>query len=255
MEQIYFISDVHLGADTEEKEKIKKERLLNFLTSIYQKADFLYIVGDLFDFWFEYRHTVPKISLKLMSKLNLLVETGTEVRYLVGNHDLWLGDFLQKEINVKIYHDPLAVTHNTLNLYIAHGDGFAKSDVGSRVLKRIFKNRVNIFLFSLLHPDFGIPFARLLSRKSKEKGENRFEEDYRNFAISKIDQGFDAIILGHIHRPFIEKINSKFYINLGDWIRNFTYLELSGKEFQLKSWVSKNDQPLVRLKLNRTSKV
>lgn len=255
MEQIYFISDIHLGADTEEKEKIKKERLLNFLTSIYQKADFLYIVGDLFDFWFEYRHTVPKMCLKLMSKLNLLVESGTEIRYLVGNHDLWLGDFLQKEINVRIYHEPLTVTHNKLNLYIAHGDGFAKSDIGSRVLKRIFKNRVNIFLFSLLHPDLGIPLARLLSSKGKERGENSFEDDYRNFAISKMNQGIDGVILGHIHKPLIEKINSNFYINLGDWVRNFTFLKLSGKEFQLRAWVSKNEQPLVSLKLNEASKV
>lgn len=255
MEHIYFISDIHLGADRQENEIIKRERLLNFLTSIRKKADILYIVGDLFDFWFEYRQAIPKICIKILSKFDQLVESGTEIRYLVGNHDQWLGDFLEKEIKVKIYHEPLTVIHNNLKLYIAHGDGFAKRDLGSRVLKRIFKNRYNIFLYSLIHPDLGIPLAKFFTRISKEKGENTFDEDYRNFALSKFIRGFDAVILGHTHKPLIEKINSKFYVNLGDWIRSFTYLKLSDKKFQLKTWTSQNEQTKAILKLNKTSKV
>ncbi|MFQ5823596.1 MAG: UDP-2,3-diacylglucosamine diphosphatase [bacterium] len=238
MEKIYFISDVHLGAHTQEIEIIKKERLLTFFNFIHKKADLFYIVGDLFDFWFEYRKAIPKVSLKVLSKLNQLVEAGTEIRYFAGNHDYWLGSFLEHEIGIKIYHKPLAVKHNSQNLFIAHGDGLAIGDWGFRILKRIFKNRVNIFLYSLIHPDVGITLAKFISKISEEKGENPHDEDYRNFALAKLSQGFDGVILGHTHKLLFEKINSKYYINLGEWIKSFTFLEFSDNKFELKTWSS-----------------
>ncbi|MFQ6113560.1 MAG: UDP-2,3-diacylglucosamine diphosphatase, partial [bacterium] len=200
------------------------------------KADFLYIVGDLFDFWFEYRKAIPKVSLKILSKLCQLVEDGTEVRYFAGNHDLWLGNYLEKEIGVKIYHEPLAAYHNNLHLYIAHGDGLAKGDRGIRILRRIFKNRINVFLYSLIHPDVGITLARFVSRKSMQKGDNPYDADYHDFAMTKLNQGFDVVILGHTHKPLFEKINSKYYINLGDWMCSFTFLQLTDTTFELKTW-------------------
>ncbi|MFQ5863972.1 MAG: UDP-2,3-diacylglucosamine diphosphatase [bacterium] len=236
MGKIYFISDVHLGAHSQETEKTKKQRLLTFLNFVHKKADFLYIVGDLFDFWFEYRRAIPKVSLQVLSKMCQLVEGGTEIRYFAGNHDLWLGDYLEKETGVKIYHEPLAVYHNNLYLYIAHGDGLAKGDWSIRILRRIFKNRVNIFLYSLIHPDVGITLAKFISKKSMQKGENTHDADYHGFAMAKLNQGFDAVILGHTHKPLFEKINSKYYINLGEWMSKFTFLELADTKFELKTW-------------------
>ncbi|MFQ5750854.1 MAG: UDP-2,3-diacylglucosamine diphosphatase [bacterium] len=236
MERIYFISDAHLGAHSPEIEKLKITNLISFFTAIQDKADLLYIVGDLFDFWFEYRKAIPKVNLTILFKLQQLVESGVKINYFTGNHDLWLRGYLTEEIGVEIFREPLKTKHNTLDLYIAHGDGLAKGDRVARILQRIFKNRLNIFLYGWLHPDIGIPLAKLISKKSKEKGENPFDEDYRQFALAKLHQGFDGVILGHTHKPLFEKINAKFYVNLGDWIEHFTYLELIGTHFELKTW-------------------
>lgn len=236
MERIYFISDVHLGAHSEEIERLKTTRLLSFLKSIQDKAEYLYIVGDLYDFWFEYYKAIPKVNLKVLVSLNQLVESGTEVRYFIGNHDLWHDAYLEKELGIKIYHQSLATRHNSLNLFVAHGDGLVHGEWKLRFTKKIFKNPFNIFLYRLLHPDIGIPLARYISNRSKKKGENRFIEDFRKFALKKLEDGFDAVILGHTHRPVFENKNSKYYINLGDWIKSFTYLQLIETSFELKSW-------------------
>ena len=242
MKKIYFISDAHLGAHSEEIEKIKVTNLISFLKSIKKKADYLYIVGDLYDFWFEYSKVIPKVNLKVLANLNQLVESGIEVRYLTGNHDLWQDGYLQNEIGVKIYHEPVEVNHNSLKLFIAHGDGLAKRNWSLRLQKRVFKNPVNIFLYRLLHPDIGIPLAMKVSAKSSEREEKRFEQDYRDFATAKLNEGFQAVILGHTHVPLFEKINSGYYINLGDWMKKFTYLEMTGKKLELKSWGKRNEK-------------
>lgn len=239
MDKIYFISDAHLGAHPEEIEKVKIANLISFLNSIENKADYLYIVGDFYDFWFEYFKAIPKINLRVLAKLNQLVESGTEVRYLTGNHDLWHNGYLENEIGVKVYHQAFTTTHNSLKLFIAHGDGLAKSNRVLRFLKRILKNRINIFLYKLLHPDIGIPLAMKMSQKSKDREERRYEKDYRDFAMTKLNEGFHAVILGHTHVPLFEKINSKYYINLGEWMKKFTYLEMNGRRLALKSWRGK----------------
>ncbi|RMD89432.1 MAG: UDP-2,3-diacylglucosamine diphosphatase [Calditrichaeota bacterium] len=239
MQNIYFISDAHLGSEAKDKELAKIELLLNFLDFVRQQADILYIVGDLFDFWFEYRHAIPKTSLKILAKLFQLVEKGVQVRYFAGNHDLWLGNFLQQELGIKIYHEPLDVIHNGLKFYIAHGDGLAKGDRGYRFLKRIFKNRLNIFLYRWLHPDVGVPLAKFFSNRSRTKGENPFDEDYWNLATSLLGKGYDVVIFGHTHKPLFKRIDGRYYINLGDWIENFTYLHLKHTTLQLYRWPSR----------------
>lgn len=238
MQQVYFISDAHLGSHSEEVENKKISKLISFFNFIQNHADYLYIVGDLYDFWFEYRKAIPKINLKVLAKLLQLAESGTEIRYFAGNHDIWHESYFEKQLGIKVLHQHLEANHNGLKLFIAHGDGLAATDWKLRLLNRIMKNRFNIFLYKLLHPDLGIPLARLVSLKSKEKGENKYDEDYRNFALKKLNQGFDAVILGHTHKPLFEKINSKYYINLGDWVRSFTYLELNGTQFELKEWTT-----------------
>lgn len=239
MDRIYFISDAHLGVHAEQVENIKTNNLVSFLNFIQNHADYLYIVGDLYDFWFEYRSVIPKINLKVMAKLLQLGETGTEIRYFTGNHDIWHESYFEKELGIRMFHGHLEVNHNGLQLFVAHGDGLAGSDWKLRLLNRIMKNRFNIFLYKLLHPDIGIPLARMVSLKSKEKGENKFDVDYRDFALKKLSQGFDAVILGHTHKPLFERINSKYYVNLGDWVKSFTYLELNGTQLELKKWALK----------------
>ncbi len=238
MERLYFISDVHLGAHSGEIEKKKISRLTSFLTSIKNRADILYIVGDLFDYWFEYSRTIPKVNLKVLSALNQLVEAGTEVRYFTGNHDLWHETYLQTETGIKIYREPLAVTHNSLRLFIAHGDGITQREWKMRLVKRIMQNRTNVFLYRLLHPDIGLRLMQFWSHKSKKKGDNRYTQAYREFAQKKHAAGFDLFIMGHTHKPTIENQSGKYFINLGDWVKNFTYLQLVDATPKLKTWTN-----------------
>jgi UDP-2,3-diacylglucosamine hydrolase len=236
MERVYFISDVHLGAHKREHEQRKIENLIAFLKAICGNAEILYIVGDLFDFWFEYRSAIPKINLEVLFRLKQFIESGGRLIYLAGNHDLWLDRYFDEQLGITVHHGPLIAMHNSMRLFIAHGDGLAKNDHRLRILNRIFRNRSSIFLYRLLHPDIGIPLARYMAGRSRQKGENPYSADYRELARAKLNENFDAVILAHTHIPLIERFESKYYINLGDWMQHFTYLEMLGDKLQLKSW-------------------
>ncbi len=238
MERVYFISDIHLGAHKGEHEQRKIERLTSFLKSILGRADTLYIVGDLFDFWFEYHHTIPKVNLKVLFRLQQFIEAGGKLVYLAGNHDLWLEKYFDRELGITIQHAPVIANHNSMRFFIAHGDGLIGDDNRVRTLNRIFRNRFNIFLYRLLHPDLGIPLAKYVAGKSRERGENPYDREYCSFALAKLQEGFDAVILAHTHKPHFERIDSKYYINLGDWTEHFTYLEMIGDSISLKSWLN-----------------
>ncbi len=240
MEKIYFISDVHLGAHCENDENEKIGNLLAFFKEIEKKTDYLYIVGDLYNFWFEYKHVIPKINLRVLAKLIELIEAGVEVRYFLGNHDQWHETYFADETGIQIYPAPAEVVHNDLRLYIAHGDGLAANDSRNQVLHKIFHSKLNRKLFRLLHPDWGMPLAQAIARKSAKRGLGGHEDDYRNFAVQKINQGYDAVIFGHTHLPLFEKIGLGYFVNLGDWFSNFTYLVLDGTEFSFISWNEKS---------------
>ncbi len=246
-EAIYFISDAHLGAEEEEKEKIKEEKLVSFLDRIKTDVESLYILGDMFEFWFEYRHVIPKAHFKILSKLRNLVDSGIKVSYVVGNHDFWLGDFLTDQIGVKIFKDPIEVAHQGKKIFIAHGDGLAKRDLGYRILKKVLRNRVNIFLYRQIPPDVSYPLAKFVAGKSRAQTDRRevgYLDDYRNFAYEKIKQGFDAVILAHTHIPTLENFGhdsadsprNGVYLNIGDWFKHFTYGKLMEGKFYLEKF-------------------
>ncbi len=235
-DSIYFISDAHLGSNSPEREKLKEEKLLHFLEQIKNDCQALYILGDLFEFWFEYRSAIPKEHFPVLMKLREFVDSGIPVNYLVGNHDFWLGDFLPEQIGIKIVRDPLSVEHQGKKIYLIHGDGLAKRDVGYRILRGILRNRVNIWLYRLLPPDFGIPFAKRVASFSRNKTGARSKEflkDYEDFAREKLDQGHDAVIIGHTHQPCFDNFEKGVYINLGDWFEHFTYGKLTQGKFYL----------------------
>jgi len=236
MQRVYFISDVHLGSSSGEVERRKANRLTSFLKSLHGRADYLYIVGDLYDFWFEYRRAIPKLNLKVLAALIQLVESGTEVRYLTGNHDLWHESYLCAEIGLQLYHEPIEVTHNSLRLFIAHGDGLTAGEWKMRMAKKIMRSRFNIMLYRWLHPDLGLPLMRYVSRKSGAQGDNRFEQAYSDLAGRKHEEGFDIVILAHTHRPEFRESNGKYFVNLGDWLAHFTYLKLVGPRPEPATW-------------------
>jgi len=235
-DSIYFISDAHLGSNSPEKEKLKEKRLLDFLEHIREDCQALYILGDLFEFWFEYKNAVPKEHFPVLMKLKEFTNSGIPVTYLVGNHDFWLGDFLSEQIGIKIVKKPISVEHQGKRIYLIHGDGLAKKDIGYRILKKILRNKVNIWLYRLIPPDLGIPIAKKVASFSRDKTQARdkeFLKDYWEFAEGKINEGYDAVIIGHTHQPCFEELDKGIYINLGDWFEHFTYGKLTQGKFNL----------------------
>lgn len=239
MKAVYFISDLHIGAGTAVDEKSKIDRLFSFLDYINQPANRLFIVGDLFDFWFEYKHVVPKKHYQVLFKFHDLISNGVEVHFLPGNHDYWIGDFFERQIGFKVHPEILAIELQSKKFFIFHGDGISNQDKGYQLLKKVFRNPLNIFCYRWLHPDLGIPLARLTSHTSRKHTSTRLlddEDDYRNFAVDKFNSGFDYVVVGHSHRPSLENIDGKYLINLGDWIKHYSYGLLANGNFSLNYW-------------------
>jgi UDP-2,3-diacylglucosamine hydrolase len=235
-DKYYFISDIHLGIRNEIDNKTQEEILVRFLQEIKSDALELYIVGDLFDCWIEYRYVVPKGFYRVFSSLYDLVKSGTKVTYMCGNHDFWLGNYFKEEFEIDILSKPIELNINNKKFYIHHGDGLAYKDTGYRILKKILRNKVSQFFYSLLHPDFGIWLAKSTSSKSRgyTKVKDYSKKDgLKDFAINKIKDGYNFVIMGHRHKTSFIKQDSGIYINLGDWITNFTYGLFEGNKFSL----------------------
>jgi UDP-2,3-diacylglucosamine hydrolase len=239
MNNIYFISDIHLGYGTKENDNIRETNLLKFLDHIKKDAGILFILGDLFDFWFEYRNVIPKGYFKTFAKLKELIENKIEIHYLIGNHDCLIRDYFEKEIGIKVYYDEIVKEINSKKFYLHHGDGLSKRDLGYKILKAILRSRIDQWLFSLIHPDFGIWLGKYSSKKSREytsKKDYGPTDGLYDYARKKIDEGYDYVIMGHIHEMIFEKINNGYYVNLGDWIENYSYAVFDGKNIQLKKF-------------------
>jgi len=241
MEKVYFISDAHLGLGTREDERQKENRLIAFLDQIKKDASQLFILGDLFDAWFEYRTVIPKGFHRVLAKLDELSHNGIAIHFLVGNHDCWIRDFFRDEIGMKTYDQPFDITINGKKIFLHHGDGLANNDTGYRILKKILRNRFAIWLYSWIHPDIGLKLARSSSKTSRQFTTKRCyggEDGMMRYAKELIDDGYDIVIMGHRHRSTYEEIGKGRYINLGDWIRSNSYAELDGDKIQLKQWKS-----------------
>ncbi len=235
----YFISDVHLGLGEKSHERAKEDRLLGFFRTILPKTRELYIVGDLFDFWFEYRTVIPKGFHRTLSALQAFTDEGIPVHYLVGNHDFWMGDYFSSELGMTVHRDPFETTIDRKRVYLHHGDGLAQNDVGYRLIKPVLRNRLNIALYRWLHPDIGVRLARGSSRTSRAYTSTKHygeEGAMRDFAARQIDRGADIVIMGHRHKPHHEKIGKGVYVNLGDWITYHTYATLRRGSIALETW-------------------
>jgi UDP-2,3-diacylglucosamine hydrolase len=234
----YFFSDAHLGIDDSSFEHERQKKLLEFLDFIAKDASHIYIVGDLFDFWFEYRLYIPKIYFSFLYKFKSLVKKGIEMHYLAGNHDFYLGQFFDKEIGIKTWPDEYEFSLNGKYFYLWHGDGLGKKDGGYRLLKKIMRSRINQKLFSWIHPDFGFSIARFLSGSSRKYTNQlnhlRDESDYFRFAEERFKEGADYVLMGHRHNPLEHIVGEKKYINLGDWIKYFSYAVFDGNKLDLR---------------------
>ncbi len=240
--KIYFASDFHLGVPTYEKSLEREHRIVKWLDTIRHDAEELYLLGDVFDFWFEYKTVVPRGYVRLLGKLAELSDSGIKIHYFTGNHDMWTFDYLEKELNVTIYREPIEREYNGKTFYIGHGDGLGPGDHGYKFIKKVFASKVCQWLFARLHPNFGIGIANYFSKKSRiatgttdEKflgEEKEWLVIYSKEILAK--KHFDYLIFGHRHLPLDIKIENSRYINLGDWIQYFTYGVFDGQDFELK---------------------
>ena len=243
--KIYFLSDFHLGAPDYQSSLVREKKIVSFLDTIQHDAAEIFIVGDIFDFWYEYKKVVPKGYVRLLGKLAELTDKGIRIHFFVGNHDMWMVDYFQEELNIPVYFQPRVFEWNGKKFYIGHGDGLGPGDHGYKFLKKIFRNKICQWMFGQLHPTWGIGLANYFSRKSREKtgsADEHFLGEDKEWLIIYCkeilqQEHFDYFIFGHRHYPidFTLKENSH-YINLGDWIRNFTYATFDGQQVELKKW-------------------
>jgi len=234
-----FLSDVHLGLGTRSEERAKEDRLLAFLEAARPSTEELYILGDLFDLWFEYRTVIPNGFHRTLSAIQRYTDGGIPVNFLTGNHDFWMGDFFETELGVSVLTDPTEVTVQGKRVYLHHGDGLGLNDPGYRFIKPILRSRLSIKLYRWLHPDIGVRLARGSSRSSraytsaKDFGE---DEGMIEHATAKIAAGADVVVMGHRHVPVLRQIGTGVYVNLGDWITHNSYGCMAGGVMHLRTW-------------------
>jgi len=245
--KIYFASDFHLGLPNYETSRLREDKIVRWLNSIKADAAEIFLVGDIFDFWFEYKTVVPKGFIRILGCLAEISDAGIPLHVFTGNHDLWMNDYLTSELNAKVYFEPRLFTLGNKQFYIGHGDGLGPGDYGYKRLKKVFTNPFCKWLFRWLHPDAGIQLANYFSAKSRAKTGTADEiflgEDkewliiYTKQMAKKMD--VDFFIFGHRHFAIDYVINEKKrYINLGDWIKLNTYGVFDGNSMQLLKWES-----------------
>lgn len=223
---VYFLSDVHLGVSDADTESRKLSLLLALLARIRESGGSLYIVGDLFDFWYEYRAVVPRGYHRLYAALEDLPAAGIPVTYLAGNHDFAIGAFFSEDLGITVLRDDVRFEAGGTRFYVYHGDGLAPRDGGYRALKRVLRSPLAQWGFRLLHPDFGFALARRFSHTSRgyTSGKDYGEKDgMRMEALRRFKEGTDIVVMGHRHVPLREELGGGIYVNLGDWIQHFTY--------------------------------
>lgn len=233
--KVFFVSDAHLTINDSPSQS--ENRLLLLFDIVRRTGSHLYVVGDLFDFWFEYKYAIPAAYLRVISGLLELTRSGVVVSYIPGNHDFWMKDYLQRQVGVRLTGDCLEAFHFGRKIFITHGDGIDSKDRGYRMLKRVFRNRFCIWLYSQLPVNIAYRLAMGTSHVSRRLTDSRGEDysnDYVEFARSKIQGGYDAVVMGHIHRPEITDLGSGKYVNSGDFFRHFSYIILDESGFQLK---------------------
>jgi len=223
---VYFLSDAHIGTGTPDVEREKEERLLELLDEIGGRAAALVLLGDLFDFWFEYRHAIPSHGFRVLSRLEQLAAAGLPIDFLGGNHDYWVGGFLERQLGIVTHLAPVDVECQGRKLFLAHGDGLAPGDLGYRIMRRVFRNRLAIAAYRLLHPDFGIPLATSSSHASRKVTDTApvlGAKLWESIARPRFEAGRDAVIIGHFHRPIHLRQDGRDFILNGDWFRSWSY--------------------------------
>ena len=241
--KIYFASDLHLGVPDHASSLIREKKFVSWLDLIKEDAEELHLVGDVFDFWFEYKKAVPRGFVRILGKLAELSDAGIPIFWYLGNHDMWIFDYIPQEIGVTMLDGELLRTYEEKKFYIAHGDGLGPGDEGYKFLKKVFRSKVCQWLFARLHPNFGIGLADMFSRRSRsieaDKDAVFLGEEKEWLVIHSKEimekEAVDFFIYGHRHYPLDLNLGKGVRcLNLGDWISHFTYAVFDGEGLELK---------------------
>lgn len=242
-EIIYFASDFHLGNNILEESHAREKVIIKWLDDIQKDAKSIYLLGDVFDFWFEYNKVIPKGCVRILGKLAEMVDNGIDIHFFIGNHDMWVKDYFKEEIGLKIHLKNIIINEQNKEILIGHGDGLGRGDYSYKFLKLIFTAKISRFIFSMIPADIGISIAHAWSKASRKK------QNKKHISLQKKDiileyckkkqkiQPIDYYVFGHRHSPKEITIDKKStYINTGDWISNFTYAELRKGNLKLKKY-------------------
>ena len=247
--KVYFASDNHLGAPTLKDSLPRETVFVSWLNTIKEDAGVIFLLGDLFDFWMEYKTVIPKGFSRTLGKLAELTDSGIPIYYFVGNHDLWMDGYFEEELNIPVFHKPQQFKINGTSFFIGHGDGLGPEDKGFKRMKKVFTNPLAQWLFRWLHPDLGVRLAQHLSVNNKiisGEADAKFLGEDKEwlvlYAKRKLETThYDHFIFGHRHLPLEIQLNEKSrYTNLGDWITYFTYAIFDGHALSLEKFETKS---------------
>ncbi|RCS25969.1 UDP-2,3-diacylglucosamine diphosphatase [Polaribacter sp. WD7] len=240
--KVYFASDQHLGAPTPELSFPREKKFIAWLDTIKKDAEVIFLLGDLFDFWFEYKTVVPKGFVRVLGKLAEIKDSGIPIYFFVGNHDLWMNDYFEEELNIPIFHSPQEVLIDHKKFLVGHGDGLGPGDKGYKRMKKVFTFPLFKWMFRWFHPDLGVRLGHYMSVKNKlisGDEDAKYLGDENEWLVLYCKQiltqkHYDYFIFGHRHLPLDIKLQeNSTYFNLGDWITYFTFGTFSNGNFQL----------------------
>lgn len=243
--KVFFASDFHLGVPDHASSIEREKRIVRWLEHIKPEAHSLYLVGDIFDFWFEYKHAIPKGFIRLQGKLAELRDAGIPIYFFTGNHDMWMFDYFPKELDIPVYREPIVLHCNGQKLLVGHGDGLGPGDASYKILKKFFNSKVCQWLFARIHPNLGIALAQYWSRKSRisniqrEEKFNGAQNEFLFIYCQEMEQTthHDYYIFGHRHLPLNLTLGeTSRYINLGEWVHYSTYAVYDGNQVELKTF-------------------
>ncbi len=236
---VFFVSDAHFGISVEGGEN-REKHFEDLLNNAPQNLTDIYIIGDLFDFWIEYRYAIRSDYFSVLCCLKRLIDRGVKVHYLAGNHDFALGPFLKENIGINIYHNSLEVQIQGKNAYLFHGDGLIKRDIGYRILKKILRNPLNQRIYKLLHPDLGVTIGSFFSGSSRKYLRKTLSEsfikEYREHARKYLETGKDLVVFAHTHHGELCRFDSGVYLNTGSWLINYNYASMTDGEVTLRKF-------------------
>ncbi len=249
MSKIYFASDFHLGLDVRYTSKERERQIIRWLDMIASDAAELYLVGDIFDFWFEYREVIPKGYSRLIGKLAQLRDAGLPIYLFTGNHDMWMFGYFEEELGIPIYRSPIERTFSGKKFLIGHGDGLGPGDRGYKFIKRVFASPVSQWLFARLHPNFAFSVAKYWSNKSRDNADDGFKGKEGEWLISFAhqileDTYYDYFVFGHRHLPIWCQLDNgrSIYVNLGDWMTHNSYVYFDGSSLHLDFFENEHGQ-------------